>query len=112
MAQKLPLEISCQSVKAKLDAREDFVLIDCREEDEYATVHIAEAQLFPMSQLMARAAELDPYRDREVVVHCHHGGRSMQVTRWLRQQGFEKAQSMAGGIDAWAAEIDASLPRY
>jgi rhodanese-related sulfurtransferase len=55
---------------------------------------------------------LDPYRECEVVVHCHHGGRSMQVTRWLRQQGFAKAQSMAGGIDAWAAEIDTSLPRY
>ena len=112
MAEKLPLEISCQKVKAKLDANEEFVLIDCREEDEYATVNIAAAKLFPMSQLMAKAAELEPYRDSEVVVHCHHGGRSMQVTRWLRQQGFNKAQSMAGGIDAWAAEIDASLPRY
>jgi len=112
MAEKLPLEISCQAVKAKLDAGDDFVLLDCREEDEYGTVHISQAKLFPMSQLMAKAAELDPYRECEVVVHCHHGGRSMQVTRWLRQQGFAKAQSMAGGIDAWAAEIDPSLPRY
>jgi len=112
MAEKLPLEISCQTVKTKLDAGDDFVLIDCREPDEYETVSIAGAELFPMSQLMARAAELEPYRDREVVVHCHHGGRSMQVTRWLRQQGFQKTQSMTGGIDAWAEQIDHSLPRY
>ena len=112
MAEKLPLETSCQTVKAKLDACDHFVLLDCREEDEYATVCIAGAKLFPMSQLMAKAAELEPFRDCEVVVHCHHGGRSMQVTRWLRQQGFAKAQSMAGGIDAWAVEIDPSLPRY
>lgn len=112
MAEKLPLEISCQAVKTKLDSGDDFVLLDCREPDEYATVSIAGAELFPMSQLMARAAELEPYRDRDVVVHCHHGGRSMQVTRWLRQQGFQKTQSMTGGIDAWAEEIDPSLPRY
>jgi rhodanese-related sulfurtransferase len=45
-------------------------------------------------------------------VHCHHGGRSLRVVRWLREQGFSRAQSMAGGIDQWAVDIDPSLPRY
>jgi len=61
---------------------------------------------------MVRAAELEPYRAREIVVHCHHGGRSMQVTQWLRQQGYSRVQSMAGGIDRWACEIEPNLPRY
>ncbi|HVX63633.1 MAG TPA: rhodanese-like domain-containing protein [Pirellulales bacterium] len=112
MAEKLPLETTCHAVKARLDAGDDFVLLDCRETDEYEIVCIESAQLLPMSELMARASELEPHRDRDIVVHCHHGGRSMQVTRWLRQQGYVRAQSMAGGIDAWAVEINPELPRY
>jgi len=108
----LPMEIDCATVKRKLDAGEKFLLLDCREDDEYAKVHIADAMLLPMSRLMARAEELTDWRDSEVVVHCHHGGRSMRVVQWLRQQGFAKAQSMAGGIDRWATEIDKSLARY
>lgn len=107
-----PLEIDCQSVKGKLDAGEKFLLLDCRERDEYETVHIDAATLVPMSELMERVGELEPYRDSEVVIHCHHGGRSLKVASWLKQQGFQNAKSMAGGIDEWAQLIDKSLPRY
>ena len=107
-----PLEIEPQSVKTLLDAGENFLLLDCREADEHALVHISQAQLLPMSELAARHTELEPYRDACIVVHCHHGGRSLQVVEWLRQQGYANAQSMAGGIDRWAQEIDATLPRY
>jgi rhodanese-related sulfurtransferase len=109
---EVPLEIDCQTVHAKLLSKQDFLLLDCRESDEYAIVNVAGAQLLPMSQLAARLAELEPYRDREIVVHCHHGGRSLKVAHWLRGQGYVKVQSMAGGIDRWAQEIDRSLPRY
>jgi rhodanese-related sulfurtransferase len=108
----VPLEIDCRAVKEKLDAGDPMVLLDCREADEYATVHIEVAQLLPMSELMKRVGELEPHREAELVVHCHHGGRSLRVVHWLRQQGFSKAQSMAGGIDRWAVEIDPSLVRY
>ena len=54
--------------------------------------------------------ELDP--DDHIVVVCHHGVRSMNVTVWLRQQGFEKAQSMRGGIDAWSRRVDQKVPVY
>lgn len=111
-AQTLPLEVDCRTVKEMLDRQEDFLLLDCREADEHAQVNIAAATLVPMSQLMARADELAPHRAKRVVVHCHHGGRSMQVTRWLRQNGFDKAQSMAGGIDRWAEEIEPGMARY
>ena len=107
-----PIEIDCRSVHGKLQAGESFLLLDCRESDEHQFVNIPQARLLPMSELAQRVGELEPHRGDEIVVHCHHGGRSLRVAMWLRQQGFAKAQSMAGGIDQWAQEIDPSLPRY
>lgn len=111
-ASATPFEIDCRAVKQKLDAGDDLLLVDCREPDEHALVHLGPAMLLPMSELMVRVGELEPHRGREIVVHCHHGGRSLRVVHWLRQQGFDKAQSMSGGIDRWALDIDPSLPRY
>lgn len=108
----VPLETDCKTVKAQFDAKRDFLLLDCRETEEHQTVSIAAAKLLPMSELMTRVGELEPYKTKEIVVHCHHGGRSLKVTNWLRQQGFAHVQSMAGGIDEWSAEIDPTLPRY
>ena len=108
---ELPLEVDCRSVSDGL-ASKDLVLVDCRENDEHQLVHIAGARLMPLGQLAERLAELEPYRNERIVVHCHHGGRSLRAATWLREQGFPKAQSMAGGIDSWAVEIDPSLPRY
>jgi rhodanese-related sulfurtransferase len=107
----LPLEVGPIEVKGLLDSKADFLLLDCREADEHAKVHITSAVLLPMSELAGRLGELDRHRDRRIVVHCHHGGRSLRVANWLRQQGFSAAQSMSGGIDQWAVEIDPSLPR-
>ena len=108
----LPMEIDCQSVKTALNSGQDLVLIDCREADEYATAKIEGARLVPMSEIQHRLGELEPHRNGRIVIHCHHGGRSLRVAGWLRQQGFAQAQSMAGGIDQWSQEIDPSVPRY
>ena len=108
----LPIEIDVRSVKQMLDGGEKFVLLDCREPDEVATAKIAGSMHIPMREVPARLAELEPSKAERIVVHCHHGGRSLRVTQFLRQQGFEQAQNMAGGIDAWSLEVDPSVPRY
>src|SRR5580693_8053493 len=77
-------------------------LIDVREPWEYATADIAGSILIPMGEFTARAhQELDP--DDRLLILCHHGARSLSVTNWLRQQGFDAAQSIAGGIEAWSS---------
>lgn len=107
-----PLELDVFALKALRDAGEDFLLVDCREPDEHDLVRIAGAKLLPMNETPQRLAELAPYRDKRIVVHCHHGGRSQRVTQYLRGQGFLQAQNLRGGIDAWAEQIDTSLRRY
>ncbi len=107
-----PLEMDCRAVKAWLDSGTPFLFVDCREVDEYATSHIPGTTLIPMSALADRVSELEQHRDASIVVHCHHGGRSMRVTNWLRQQGFASVTNMSGGIDEWSQQIDPSVPRY
>lgn len=104
-------EITPEEVKAKLDQGEEFTLVDVREPWEFETARMAGAKLVPMGDIPLRAhQELDP--EDHIVVVCHHGVRSMSVTAWLRQQGFEKAQSMRGGIDAWSRRVDGTVPVY
>ncbi len=109
---EFPLEISCQTVKSMLDRGDEFVLLDCRESDEYAIARIDGARLVPMSEIQERVAELEADRSRQIVVHCHHGGRSLRVAQWLRKNGFTGAQSMSGGIDEWSTQIDPNVARY
>jgi rhodanese-related sulfurtransferase len=108
----LPLDIDVQAVKKLLDDKESLLFLDCRENSEVATAKIDGTLHIPMREIPARLEELKPHQERRVIVHCHHGGRSLRVTQFLRQQGFEKTQNMAGGIDAWSLEIDPTIPRY
>lgn len=108
----LPLEVDVLAVKQLRDSGQDFLLLDVRNPDEHATARIEGATLIPMGELQGRLAELAPHKDRHIVVHCHHGGRSLKVTNFLRQQGFTQVQNMAGGIDAWSQQVDPAVPRY
>lgn len=107
-----PIEVDVKSVHDWQTERQNWVLIDCREASEYATASIDGAVLLPMSQWQEVASKMDEYSGKHVVVHCHHGGRSLRIARWLRENGFPSAQSMAGGIDAWSQEIDPKIARY
>lgn len=106
-----PLEITCHELQAKLATDERVTLIDCREPAEHQTVRLEGSRLVPMAETPARVGEIAAI-DGEVVVYCHHGMRSAQTAQWLRSNGVPQAQSLAGGIERWAVEIDPSLPRY
>jgi rhodanese-related sulfurtransferase len=107
----LDFEITPGAVKALLDQHTSFTLLDVRELWEFEAARIVGARLIPMGDIPSRAhQELDP--EAHIVVVCHHGVRSMSVTNWLRQQGFENAQSLRGGIDAWSREVDPKVPTY
>ena len=117
----MDLEISAAELKQLLNSetltttnssqQPSFVLLDVREPWEYEAARIAGSMLMPMGDVPSRAfQELDP--EVRIVALCHHGVRSLNVAVWLRNQGFENAQSMRGGIDAWSREIDPAVPRY
>jgi rhodanese-related sulfurtransferase len=104
-------EISVDRLQQLLASPHPPLLLDVREPWEYDTAHIEGAKLMPMADVPARAhQELD--EDEPIVVLCHHGARSLSVTAWLRNQGFEKAQSVSGGIDHWSRAIDPTIPTY
>lgn len=104
-------EITAEETKKLLDSGKSFTLLDVREPWEIGTACITGAKLIPMGDIPSRAhQELNP--EDHIVVYCHHGVRSLNVVAWLRQQGFEEAQSMQGGIDAWSRSVDGTVPLY
>jgi rhodanese-related sulfurtransferase len=112
-AESLPLEISPQNVKSLLDGGGNISLIDVREPAEHAAARIEGADLIPMRTVPGELPSLDARaQDRTLIVFCHHGVRSLNVVHWLRQNGVEACQSMAGGIDAWSLHVDSAVPRY
>ena len=109
----MDFEITATEVKRRLDAGEKLHLIDVREPNEFAIARIEGSQLIPMRQVPGELQALEARADEApLIVFCHHGVRSLNVVNWLRNQGLEACQSMAGGIDAWSLGIDPSVPRY
>ncbi|MFM9958488.1 MAG: rhodanese-like domain-containing protein [Phycisphaerales bacterium] len=107
------MEITPRDAAALLDgARGRALLLDCRTPEEHATARIEGAVLIPMQELEQRLGEIEGRQDDPLVVHCHHGVRSLRVTAFLRQCGFEHAVSMSGGIDQWSLDVDPRVPRY
>lgn len=104
-------EITAEEVRSLRDSATEFTLLDVREPWEFDAASISNSKHIPMGDIPARFnQELDP--DSHIVVVCHHGVRSMNVTAWLRQQGFENVQSLRGGIDRWSRVVDPSVPLY
>ena len=110
------IEISVQDVSDLIKPSEGeeskCLLVDCREPNEHAQCRIEGAKLIPMNEISERLSELESHQDQPLVVHCHHGGRSLRVVQFLRENGFPHAQNMTGGIEVWSKEIDTSVPRY
>lgn len=105
------LEVSSEELKQLLAADAHPHLLDVREPWETSAVEFPGATPMPMGDVPSRVhQELDP--DGRIIVICHHGVRSLSVANWLRNQGFEQAQSLRGGIDEWSRSVDRSLLRY
>ncbi|MEO6872848.1 MAG: molybdopterin-synthase adenylyltransferase MoeB [Chthoniobacterales bacterium] len=103
-------EIDVATLQRKLASGEPCLLLDVREPYEYEVARIEGANLIPLGQLPARLGELE--RAQEIFVLCHSGVRSAHAAGFLRSVGFEKVANVAGGIDAWSAQIDPDVPRY
>jgi rhodanese-related sulfurtransferase len=87
-------------------------LLDVRQPEEHALVSLPNSKLIPLGELPERIDELEPWRDEEVVVYCHHGIRSAHAVAHLRAVGFRSVHNLSRGIDGWSLEVDPSLPRY
>lgn len=104
-----PWDISVRELQRLRESGSDLVLLDVREEHEYATVNIG-GTLIPLGQLDDRLGELDP--SGHVITHCRAGYRGAQAVAKLRAAGFENAWNVNGGLMAWIDHIDPTLPRY
>jgi rhodanese-related sulfurtransferase len=102
--------ISVYELKQRLDAGEDILLLDIREPFESQICVLPNSVLMPMGEIPLHVADLDP--QRETVVYCHAGVRSVRVVAWLQRQGFANIRNLLGGIDAWSCHIDPNVPRY
>ena len=103
-------EASVESLKRRLDAGDDFLLLDVREPQEYQICAIPGSTLIPLGDLPSRLVELEG--EREIVVHCKSGVRSAKAVKLLQEAGFADAANLKGGILAWIEHVNPSLPKY
>ncbi len=104
------MEISPKDLQKLMQDGTPLTLIDVREPNEHATCRIRGARLIPLNELAAHINELD--KDRLIVLHCHHGGRSMRALQFLQSRGFTRLKNLTGGIDAWAEGCEPNMVRY
>jgi adenylyltransferase/sulfurtransferase len=105
-------QVSAFEVSRRLARRADMLLLDVRSHDEFARARIEGATLIPIDELASRVEEIQAYRERTVVVHCHHGPRSRRACELLIERGFSRVEELTGGIEAWSVTVDPEVPRY
>ena len=107
------MEMSVEETRALLAARsDDTVLVDVREPFEHQTARIEGSEFIPMRQIPEHLGTPNLPREKHLLIHCHHGGRSLRVTEYLRAQGYPRVTNVAGGIHAWSQRIDPAVPVY
>ncbi len=110
MTDELPLEIDVQTLHEMRGDNTAHIVLDVREPQELDICSLSGALTIRMMEIPDQLDKLP--KDGALVVMCHSGMRSMQVTQWLRQNGFAQAQNLSGGIDAWAQAFDPDMNRY
>lgn len=98
------MDITVQELKQKLDNKEDFVFIDVREPYEYEEFNLG-AKLIPLATVPTEMANLEQYKDSEIVVHCRSGARSANAQQFLQANGFKNVRNLLGGVVAWQREF-------
>jgi rhodanese-related sulfurtransferase len=106
----IAMEIDVAASAQLLDSDDPPLLLDVREPDERAFCNLGPGPHVPTGEIQFKWNSLP--RDEHILVYCHHGMRSLAVTRFLREKGYGRVQSMQGGIEAWSRQIDPSVPRY
>lgn len=104
-------EITVSQLKEMQETQKDFLLLDVRESFEYELTNIG-GQLIPLDQLPDRIAEIEHFKEKDVIVMCRSGSRSARACEYLTRNGFTSVKNLKGGINDWAREIDPSLPVY
>ncbi len=105
-------EIAPRDLASRRSTDEDLLLIDVREPFEVQLASIEGARLIPLGDLEAALPELEGWKARPIVVHCHHGPRSRSACELLLSKGFSRVENLAGGIEAWSLDVDPSVGRY
>jgi adenylyltransferase/sulfurtransferase len=104
-------QVTVETLKQKLDAKEDIFVLDVREPHEYPIANIG-APLIPVGSLEGRIGELADKKNSEIYIHCRSGARSQKAALILKQAGFTNVSNVSGGILAWAEKIDPTMPKY
>ncbi len=107
----MPKTMTVDELATKLKSGQNFKLIDCRESDENAFCKIEGSILIPLSQFEELATQ-HLNKEDEIVVHCHHGGRSHRACLYLEDLGYENVTNLVGGIHAWSESVDPAVPKY
>ncbi|MEE9258048.1 MAG: molybdopterin-synthase adenylyltransferase MoeB [Nitrospinaceae bacterium] len=108
------LEIGVEEVKAFIDKKRNFKLVDVREVSEYDICKIEGSILIPLGDIEERKMEkLNGLKQSdEIVLHCKGGVRSLKALKAMEEMGFTNLKSMRGGINEWSEKIDSSVPMY
>jgi adenylyltransferase/sulfurtransferase len=109
---RLGVPVSAFDVHRRRTRGEEMLLLDVRGPDEFQKAHIEGATLIPVDELGDRVEEIAEFRNRVVVVHCHHGPRSRRACQLLQEHGFLRIEELTGGIEAWSITVDPDIPRY
>lgn len=111
MTDAYPPDMPVQELQQRREMGMEPALLDVRESRERDIASLGGIHI-PMASLSERLGELEPYKDRELVVYCRSGGRSAKAVQYLRDHGFDGARNLIGGTTAWSKEIDPSMPTY
>lgn len=101
-----------EELHEKRNRNEELLLLDVRTAEELAIASLDGARHIPLDAIAMRLGELADWKDKEVICMCHHGIRSAHALRILESAGFSSVRNLAGGIHAWAVQVDPNVPRY